>query len=125
NNAIGFEPNGTENPNVITHNGGNGVHVLVGAGNTVRKNSIHDNGLLGIDLDPAGVNPNGGGGEGPNNLQNYPVLSAVSLTDGSVTGTLNSRPSTTFTIDVYANNACNASGYGEGETLVGTVTTDT
>jgi hypothetical protein len=38
---------------------------------------------------------------GPNGLQNYPVLADV-LSDGTVSGSLNSVPSMPFVIDFYA-----------------------
>ena len=43
-----------------------------------------------------------------------------------VVGTLNSLASTTFTIEVFSNTACDASGFGEGETYLGSdmITTD-
>ena len=47
------------------------------AGNTISRNSIFSNVGFGIDLDLNGVTPNDGLGDadtGPNNLQNYPVI---------------------------------------------------
>ncbi len=38
---------------------------------------------------------------GPNNLQNYPVLTAA--TAATITGTLNSTPNTTFTLEFFSN----------------------
>jgi hypothetical protein len=65
---------------------------------------------------------------GPNNLQNFPVLTSVTLGAGTVTvqGTLNSVPSSDFTILVYNSPVCDPSGNGEGQTFVGSasVTTD-
>jgi hypothetical protein len=74
------------------------------------------NGGLGIDL----IN-NG------NNNAAAPVLSDVILGDGTTTidGTLTSTPSTTFTIELYVNNDCNPSGYGDGEVYLGSVTVTT
>ena len=99
-------------------------------GNTIRLNSIHDNSGLGIDLGGSGVptpndpvNPD----TGPNNRQNYPVLtSAVAGSSLMVSGTLHSDPNQTFTLDFYASTAADPSGYGQGAVYVGstTVTTD-
>jgi len=67
---------------------------------------------------------------GPNELQNFPVLSAGSnwATNGTITlqGSLASRPNATFTIEFFASHALNAAGFGEGEAYIGaaTVTTD-
>jgi hypothetical protein len=100
----------------------NGVRVA-GAdtvNNSIRGNSIHANGLLGIDLGGDGVTLNDpmDPDVGPNRLQNFPELAAVVETSGGsarVRGTLDSRPLTTFTIDFYASAAADPSGYGEGQ----------
>ena len=100
---------------------------------TIRGNRIFNNGLLGIDLTTAsgvdGVTPNDPGDAdiGPNDLQNYPVLTGA--TPVSVAGTLNSTPDRTFTLEFFSNSECDPSGYGEGETFQpttapATVTTD-
>jgi hypothetical protein len=121
--------------NLIADNGGTGVTVedsviTAGINNEVLSNSIYNNGGLGIDLGGDGVTPNTPGGphDGPNNLQNYPVLAAAVDFDGIlvVKGSLNSAPSTTFTIQLFASAQADPSGHGEGQTLLGTsmVTTD-
>ncbi|MDQ3707353.1 MAG: S-layer homology domain-containing protein [Chloroflexota bacterium] len=116
--------------NLIAFNGTNGVQVRTGSGNRILSNSIHSNASLGIDLLPAGVTPNdaGDGDNGPNGLQNYPVLNAVTLSGANtlVTGTLNSKPDATYTVQFFHNPTCHASGSGEGKTLLDTksVTTD-
>ena len=77
--------------NLISQNGRNGVTVLSGTGNLINgNNSIADNAILGIDLGNDGVTANdaGDGDAGPNNLQNFPVLTAACV--GGVQGTLNS-----------------------------------
>ena len=127
-------------PNTIAFNGLDGVAVLSlsGAGHSIRGNSIFSNGGLGINLQPspelAGtVTPNdpGDGDSGPNALQNFPVITAVSVTRGitTVAGTLNSTPSTfaplSFAIDIYANTATDATGFGEGQTYLGSTTVTT
>jgi hypothetical protein len=81
------------------------VAVNSGTGNTIVGNSIFSNGMA-IDLAPQGPNPNTPGGphSGPNELQNYPVLSAAlgSASGTSVSGTLNSAATSSFTLDLYA-----------------------
>ncbi|HUG90313.1 MAG TPA: hypothetical protein VML55_05745, partial [Planctomycetaceae bacterium] len=122
--------------NVIAFNGANGVRVAnVGtAGNSIRGNSIHSNVLLGIDLNPGNVNdgvtPNDPGDTdtGGNELQNFPVLhNAVSIAPmgTAVAGQLQSRPGTTYVIDFYASAAADASGFGEGERFLGSLTVTT
>ena len=101
-NRIGLDAFGTS----PVQNLSGGVIVTGGAaGTTVRGNSVAGNGGLGIDLNNDGVTANdpGDADGGANGLQNYPLLSAVSPgTFGTVTGTLNSAPATTFILDFYA-----------------------
>ncbi|MGI8957285.1 MAG: beta strand repeat-containing protein [Chthoniobacterales bacterium] len=110
--------------NVIANNGGNGVSIA-GGGTSVRVdgNSIFSNGGLGIDLDVAGVSLNdlGDGDSGANNLQNFPRIAAVTATGGNVaiSGFLNSRPNTAYRIEFFANDAADPSGFGEGQTFLG------
>jgi hypothetical protein len=136
NNTIGGTASGAGN--IIAFNGGAGVllYLNAGTGNAIRQNSIHDNTGLGIDLWPDGVTPNDPNpaacpadtDTGANNLQNFPVLTSATPGGGGTTiqGTLNSTANTTFTLEFFANDACDPSGFGEGKTFIGstTVTTD-
>ncbi|MBV9470416.1 MAG: hypothetical protein JOZ57_14355, partial [Abitibacteriaceae bacterium] len=102
----------------------------------IRRNSIHDNGNLGIYLSGGtripGVGARQNDPQDPdgdsNNGQNYPVLAAAGVSGSNllVSGTLNSNPNTAFNLDFYANDVADPSGYGEGQTYVGStsVTTD-
>jgi CSLREA domain-containing protein len=118
--------------NTIAYNGGDGVKVGMGSsftfccGNGILSNSIFSNGGLGIDLNPPGVTPNDPGDvdRGPNELQNFPILTAV--TNTAINGTLNSKPSTSYRLEFFANRERDASGFGEGERFLGSigVTTD-
>jgi uncharacterized repeat protein (TIGR01451 family) len=122
--------------NVISFNGLSGVRVFGLAGspvninNRIGSNSIFANGGLGINLGNDGVTPNdpGDADVGPNNLQNFPLITAVSSNGSSTTvaGTLNSTPMTTFRLEFFANGAADASSFGEGQVLLGStdVTTD-
>lgn len=118
--------------NVIAFNGGIGVSVFFATTTSVRiqGNSIFSNGGLGIDLGTDGVTLNdlGDGDSGPNNLQNFPRVATVTVTGGNVaiSGFLNSRPNTTYQIEFFANDAADPSGFGEGQTFLGSadVTTD-
>jgi CSLREA domain-containing protein len=105
--------------NVIAHNQLGGVWIAAStAGAKVQGNSIHDNGSgghLGIDNLPLGVSLNDAGDA--TSPQNFPEITGV--TASSVSGTLNSKANTTFDIDVYASPACGPSGYGEGQTYLG------
>ena len=88
---------------------------------TVQGNSIYGNAGLGIDLggsyppptsDGVTVNDPLDADYGPNNLQNYPILSSVasSATHARVTGTLASTANTFFTLDFYASTAADFGG---------------
>ena len=127
--------------NIISGNSGKGVIVRgnLAAGSSVRGNAIYANGGLGIDLNDDGVSANdlGDGDSGPNGLQNFPVITALSSNGGggiatnsiggssSISGTLNSTPNQSFSIDLYDNAAADASGYGQGQTYLGTTTANT
>jgi hypothetical protein len=131
-----LDPDGAHvSGNVIAFNGAPGVVIGVDAGNgssgnRISGNSVHDNFGLGIDLGNDGVTPNiaCGSGQGPNLLQNAPVLtSAVASGAGTtVRGTLNAAPDSVFHLEFFANASCDPSGHGEGELFLGNgeVTTD-
>jgi hypothetical protein len=125
-NAIGGSASGAGN--TIAFNGGAGV-VVLGPLNPVSSNSLFANAGLGIDLAGDGVTPNDpcDGDPGANNLQNTPVITSASSAGGTTTieGTLNSTPNMTFTIEFFSNAACDPSGFGEGETLIGSATVTT
>lgn len=117
--------------NTIAFNREAGVQVIdvvntpSNTGNRIQGNSIHSNGRLGIDLSADGVTPNdlGDADTGPNDLQNFPVITvAHSGPKTFVAGTLNSLPDTMFTLDFYASSAADPSGYGEGERYLGSWT---
>ena len=131
NNTIGGT--GTGQANTIAYNVAAGVLVQSGTGDSILSNSIFSNGHLGIDLaaagdPPSGVTPNGAGvRSGPNNLQNTPVMTAVVAgTKGAVGATLSSLPNTPFLIQFFTNTAADPSGFGQGQTLLGSmaITTD-
>jgi hypothetical protein len=118
--------------NLIAFNNFDGVVVeRGGTGNAIIGNSIYANGRLGINLnDPgqlaSGVTPNDAGDAdtGTNKLQNFPQL-ATAMSSGQQTtigGTLQSTPRQTFRIEFFASPAADASGYGEGQTYLGSTT---
>ncbi|MBI3465468.1 MAG: CSLREA domain-containing protein [Planctomycetes bacterium] len=100
------------------------------AGNTIRLNSIHSNALLGVDLvasqtgfgdGPTG-NDLGDADDGPNGLQNFPLITfAQAGASTVVSGTLNSLPDTFFVLDFYASAAADPTGFGEGQRWLGSV----
>jgi uncharacterized repeat protein (TIGR01451 family) len=131
NNLIGGAAPGAAN--LIAFNAGPGVAVSGGnvpTGNQIIGNAIFANGALGIDLNSDGVTANDAGDAdtGPNNLQNFPVLTSATPSGGNtvVQGMLQSTILTTFNIQFFANLSCDLSGNGEGQIFLGStsVTTD-
>ncbi len=114
---------------VINGFGGSGVLISNGAGTAVLSNSIHSNAGLGIDLSPNGVTPNdlNDFDTGANDLQNFPVITAVTVAGGNTTiqGTLDNRPSIAYRVEFFSTPACDPSGNGEGKTFLGAVTVNT
>ncbi len=112
--------------NTIDYNGagqtGSGVQ-LVGSPtfDQFLSNSIYENAVLGINLGNGPTPNHQPGTAGPNNYQNYPVLQAAQ-SDGSLTtvqGKLNALPSTKYLIQFYCSVTSSASGFGQGQTLIG------
>jgi CSLREA domain-containing protein len=101
--------------NAIAFNGGSGVRINAGSGHIITNNFIFANSDLGIDLDSDGVTPNdpGDGDAGPNDLLNFPTITVATAT--SITLTLQSLASTTFEVHFFASDACDPSGFGEGQ----------
>jgi hypothetical protein len=115
--------------NVIAYNAGAGVLLTVTSStatdNAILGNSIFSNGGLGIDLNGDGVTANdpGDADTGPNNLQNYPVITSARTNASNATTNLqlmlNSTPNTTFLVQYFSSAAPDPSGYGEGQTYRG------
>ncbi len=135
-NVVGLSTSGSGAGNTIAFNGSTGVYIGsdnsdMSIGDTLRGNTIFSNNYIGINLaggteDSYGVTANhpGGAVPGPNDLQNYPIITNA-VTDGTTTtiaGTLNSSTSQSFLIDVYRNPAPDPSGYGQGQVYVGSTT---
>ena len=123
--------------NLIAYNGTSlnwsGVEINSSVGTvTILGNSIHSHPGLGIDLRASGdpisvVTPNDAGDQdaGPNNHQNFPVLTSAVLGSTHIQGTLDSAPDSAFTLELFSNTACDPSGHGEGETFLAVATTAT
>ena len=109
--------------NRIAFNSGAGVEIQssAGGGNTVRGNSIFENGTLGIDLGGDGPTENAApDAAGPGVHPNFPVLTKV--TPYSVEGTIDAAPSTNYSLDFFTNRQCDPSGFGQGETQIAVTT---
>ncbi|HKJ82348.1 MAG TPA: carboxypeptidase-like regulatory domain-containing protein, partial [Ignavibacteriaceae bacterium] len=115
--------------NELINNGGTGIDIVSGTSNSIFANSISGNGGLGIDLGNDGVTANDSldADTGPNNLQNFPVLISAGVDDQIISGVLHSSPGASFKIEFFNSVTPDPSGYGEGETFIGSisnVTTD-
>jgi titin len=126
NNTIGGTSAGAGN--VIAFNAGRGVDIASGTGDAVRANSIWANKILGIDLGNNGVVLNDSKGHiGPNDYENFPVigLAMAGTNTLSLAGSLQSTPNTTFALDFFASPAADPSGYGQGQTYLGSLNVTT
>jgi hypothetical protein len=109
--------------NVIAYNAASGVAVRgsPGVSNAILSNRIYGNVELPIDLfqptnNSAGRGPTpndlGDSDEGPNRLQNFPIITsaetveggAISVPNGSIKGSLNSAPNAEFTLQFFRYN---------------------
>ncbi|MBI5504547.1 MAG: hypothetical protein HY899_07080, partial [Deltaproteobacteria bacterium] len=127
NNRIGGQAIGAGN--TIAYNTTAGVTLVNGTGNAILSNSIFAN-TFGIDIGNNGVGPADDACDpdsGPNLTQNFPVVTSVSGSGGNTTiaGTIDSAAGTTFTLEFFDNTSCDASGYGQGATLIGSTTVST
>jgi hypothetical protein len=117
---------GAGDGNTIAHNDLDGVGIsaipVISSRKAILSNNIYANGGLGIDLGVDGVtlNDNTDPDTGANQLQNYPVLQSTEADMGStpINGTLNSTPNTGFRIQLFANESCDPTGFGEGQTYL-------
>ena len=129
NNTIGGTAAGAGN--TIAFNGWDGIRLSgAGTGNAFLGNSLYGNVEQAIDIGAQGVTLNDAddGDSGGNNLQNFPRLT-LARTNGSnqltLNGTLDSTINTWFRIEFFANTAQDGSGYGEGQTYLGSALVQT
>lgn len=127
--SLGISNDSRIKGNLIANNGLDGVTISSGTGNVVTRNEIFSNDGLGIELAPLGLTPNdsGDGDTGPNNLQNFPVLTSARATPSQlvVRGTIDTPNPRTITIEIFANPVPipggDPSGHGEGAIFLGAV----
>lgn len=126
NNTVGGSTQAQSNR--IWYNHSIGIDVVFDATqNIIRRNSIFGNGLLGIDLGQDGVTPNdtSDSDTGPNNLQNFPILTGATSATRIVKGKITNDLPETFTIDIYASPSCDPTKYGEGQKWLGATSAST
>ncbi|WP_284186858.1 cadherin domain-containing protein, partial [Zoogloea oryzae] len=112
--------------NVIANNAGEGVMLWSATSHAaILGNAFYNNAGQAIDLNWNGTveaNDAGDADTGPNQLQNFPVISSA-ITNGAtqiiIAGSLNSEASSYYRIEFYANPAADSNGYGEGRTYLG------
>lgn len=113
--------------NWIAGNAGGGVMVLSGTGNIIRS-QIWSNGGMAIDLDASGTVPFDGPSlndpldpdGGTNALTNYVTLTTAN--SNSVNGVMRGLPNTSYTIALFNSDACDPTGFGEGQRYFNSVT---
>ena len=133
-NIIGLAIDGTGAGNTVAFNASDGIRLddTNSVGNTIRGNRIYSNGGLGIELGgPSyfGVTANDAGDAdmGPNQLQNYPILTSAAARSATttITGTFHSAPNRAYIVDIYRGTSPDPSGHGEGQSYVGTTSLST
>jgi hypothetical protein len=89
----------------------------------VNRNSIRDNGELGLDLTPFGVQENDSLDKdlGPNSYLNFPILlnAAFGTAGLRINGTYNSAEGQDYRMQFFASTDPDFSGHGEGENFLG------
>jgi hypothetical protein len=118
--TIGSNPPGTDG-NVIAFNGQMGVGVAAGVGDVaIRNNRIWGNALLGIDIGLDGPTQTSAGISMPSlTLAHYDPVSGKTVIEGDVGNS--PANSLSVTIDLFANDAPDPSGLGEGQRPLGRV----
>ncbi len=123
----GWDAGGTSaaEGNLIAYNGGAGLGSNAGRAVRFYRNVIHSNGGLGVDRGSDGVTPN----QTPGTFvyENFPILTDASTSGAgtSVSGTLSSGYALAYTVHFFGNPTCDASGYGEARTYLGSVPVNT
>ena len=120
--------------NTIFYNAGAGAEITtsvpVPVRNEISGNAIYDNGGLGIDLSPTGINTNDvlDTDSGANGMQNFPVLTNAVLAYSALTvqGSLNSQAGMNYRLEFFATPTWDATNIPEGKVFLGAtnVTTD-
>ena len=104
--------------NVIAFNGRDGISLFFSEpnalGNDFNENAIYSNGDRAIDLGDDGPtrNDRGDADEGPNRLQNFPVLEQVIAYGGrlTVTGSIDTTPGAVVRLDFFTSDGCGEYG---------------
>ncbi|QDV47196.1 Cadherin domain protein [Stieleria neptunia] len=141
NSAAGILIGGTSGNagNTIAYNSTNGIRMFASAGdgNSFVRNRIYGNGALGINLQGGSVEDGNGvtendvndGDSGPNNYQNFPLITQAEMFGNELTlaGSLDTDGvSTQYRIEFYGNaSGAQHATNGEGRYYLGTTTVTT
>jgi CSLREA domain-containing protein len=124
NNTIGGTAAGAAN--LIAFNQNHGINITAGTGNTILGNSIHSNDLRGIDLGNNGVTANDLDDldSGPNDLLNFPVVTSVTHSGGTLTVDFQMViPPGNYRVEFFKNPVgADPSGNGEGQIYADAIT---
>ncbi len=128
-NLIGGTASGAGN--LVAYNTFDGLAITGGTGNAILGNTFHSNGGTGIDLIDDGITANDGAKTSgqPNLLMDHPVFTTATLNIDMLTvaGYVGSAPNqSTFAnsrVEIFGSDD-DISGYGEGKTYIGYLTTD-
>ncbi len=121
--------------NIVGGMTGGGIVVASGVGNSIRGNSVtnngpnHDGAGMDIDLGNDGPTANGNGNSGPNDLQHFAVIDKLLYTDyppvgdfklpAALAGHLDAAPGT-YRVDLYFSYDCSAAtGRGHAQSYLG------
>jgi len=123
NNRIGGVAAGAGNRIALNTTYGVNLGPTAGVGNAILGNAIYGNSDLGIDLLTDLVTPNDGGDgdSGPNDLLNFPDMTAASVSGGMLAVSFNlDVPAGSYRIEFFKNpSGVDPSGNGEGEVFAG------
>jgi hypothetical protein len=115
---------GTGLGNVVAHNHQRGIYID-GSGsisNSILSNSIYNNSDEEIALADDGSTPNDPGDTdlGPNNLQNFPVITSAVVSGNStvISGVLQSEAGKTYKVEIFASTKCDFNNRGQGQTYL-------
>jgi hypothetical protein len=119
--------------NIVGEMTGGGIVVSSGVGNSIRGNSVtnngpnHDGAGMDIDLGNDGPTANGVSTTGPNNLQHFAVIDKLLYVDyppvgdfnlpAKLTGHLDAAPGS-YRVDLYFSYDCSATGRGHAQSYL-------
>jgi hypothetical protein len=115
--------------NTVAFNGAAGIYDSTGTGNLFRFNKTYGNKALGIDLYPRGIVANDSldNDAGANGQQNFVIFDSTAVIGTSLHlyGRLDSKPGTSYVVDIFVNTEADTAHFGEGRGYIGSVNVTT